>query len=223
MSSELNPTAASILGVLTSGPLTGSEITACIDLTVGHFWHMTRSQVYAELKRLEALEYVSFGAPGARNMRQCTLTPAGENAFRAWVNEEPPVGNVRFALALTMAFQDFLEPGKAIAFLESHRRAHIARLAQYRTYEEKTVEKDFALWSTVRLGIRYEQIDRGLDRRSRGGVRAPQSRYGTEEGFGEEACAKEGCVEEGCVEEGCVEEGRAQEGCVEEGGTSLAK
>ena len=76
---------------------------------------------------------------------------------RAWVNEEPPVGNVRFALALTMAFQDFLEPGKAIAFLESHRRAHIARLAQYRTYEEKTVEKDFALWSTVRLGIRYEQ------------------------------------------------------------------
>jgi DNA-binding PadR family transcriptional regulator len=157
MSSELNPTAASILGVLTSGPLTGSEITACIDLTVGHFWHMTRSQVYAELKRLEALEYVSFGAPGARNMRQCTLTPAGENAFRAWVNEEPPVGNVRFALALTMAFQDFLEPGKAIAFLESHRRAHIARLAQYRTYEEKTVEKDFALWSTVRLGIRYEQ------------------------------------------------------------------
>jgi DNA-binding PadR family transcriptional regulator len=157
MSSDLNPTAASILGVLTRGPMTGGDVIARIELTVGHFWSTTRSQVYSELKRLEEARLVTMGPAGARGMRVCTLTAAGERAFREWLSEEPPLEMIRFPLALSIAFQDFLDRDRLLSFVRTHREAHRERLARYREYEDKTRDCDPPLHGAVRLGVRYEQ------------------------------------------------------------------
>ncbi len=47
-----NPTAASLLGFLLEGPMTGWDIVAAVEGSIGYFWNLTRSQVYRELPAL---------------------------------------------------------------------------------------------------------------------------------------------------------------------------
>jgi len=49
MSSKLNATAGSLLGLLSHRPMTGWELYASFEDTIGNFWSITRSQVYREL------------------------------------------------------------------------------------------------------------------------------------------------------------------------------
>jgi hypothetical protein len=44
----LNPTAASLLGFLHAGPMTGWDLVATAETLIGDFWSLTRSQVYRE-------------------------------------------------------------------------------------------------------------------------------------------------------------------------------
>ena len=48
----LNPTAASLLGFLHQGPMTGWDLAQTVEATIGDFWNVTRSQVYRELRTL---------------------------------------------------------------------------------------------------------------------------------------------------------------------------
>ena len=50
----LNPTAASLLGLLHHGPMTGWELVSSAQTTIGLFWSLTRSQVYRELSAMTA-------------------------------------------------------------------------------------------------------------------------------------------------------------------------
>ena len=46
---DLNPTAASLLGYLDVGPMTGWDLNEFVRASIGNFWNVTRSQVYREL------------------------------------------------------------------------------------------------------------------------------------------------------------------------------
>src|SRR5882672_7329100 len=41
----INPTSASLLGFLYWQPMSGGEIVAAVEASVGHFWNVTRSQI----------------------------------------------------------------------------------------------------------------------------------------------------------------------------------
>ena len=67
MAPDLNPTAASLLGYLDLGPLTGWDLDQWVRSSIGNFWNVTRSQIYRELRTLTELGYVEAGEAGRRD------------------------------------------------------------------------------------------------------------------------------------------------------------
>jgi DNA-binding PadR family transcriptional regulator len=59
--SQINPTAAALLGLLHEGPMTGGQLMAAAERRLGPYWSMTRSQVYRELPVLAEMGYVRLG------------------------------------------------------------------------------------------------------------------------------------------------------------------
>jgi DNA-binding MarR family transcriptional regulator len=148
---ELNPTAASILGLLQLGPvptrgtppipgphaMTGWDINETAAASIGHFWNITRSQVHLELRRLAEQHLVEVvGPPGTRDRQPYQITQAGQQAFtqwlERWVDREPTRDLLRSPLLLTVTFGDHLPPATLARSLLSHRLRAERRLAELR-------------------------------------------------------------------------------------------
>lgn len=158
MPRQLNATAASLLGFLHEGPMSGWDLLQTAQERIGGFWTLTPSQVYRELARLADDGLVEAGEPGPRARRVCTLTDDGREAFRNWVEAEPAPEQIRFPLLLTMAFGRHLPPDRRAAILASHRSTHEARLADHEEAQrDLPAEADAFATATLDFGIRYER------------------------------------------------------------------
>jgi DNA-binding PadR family transcriptional regulator len=156
--SEVNPTAGSILGFLDLfGPLTGWGLDQMIDTSIGNFWHVTRSQIYRELRDLVGRGYVSPGEPGPRSRTVHQITEEGRRAFRSWLARDPGPDVIRNRLMLTVFFGDRLDPARLTEILRDQRATHVATLARYRELQ-RGLGTDGAMASTLRLGISYEEV-----------------------------------------------------------------
>src|SRR5699024_3556261 len=94
----LNTTAASLLGMLHDGPLSGWDLVAKAEDEIGAFWSLTRSQVYRELKTLSERGLIEAGRAGARDRRPYSLTGDGRAAFQEWLATEPQREVIRYPL-----------------------------------------------------------------------------------------------------------------------------
>ena len=130
----LNATAASLLGFLHDGPLSGYELAATAQRVIGDFWSLTQSQVYRELAWMAEAGLVSPGERGTRDRRPYELTDAGRAAFAEWIDRPPARETIRHPLLLTVSFGRHLAPGRLASFIRQHRDAHAERL---RTYEHQ--------------------------------------------------------------------------------------
>lgn len=153
---ELNPTAAALLGFLADGELSGYDLAKTADEIIGDFWHVTRSQVYRELAALSSAGLVAPAGTGPRAKRPYRITGAGREAFAAWIERQPPVEQVRHPLLLAMTFGEWVGPGKLLEFSAAHRAAHEQRLARYKTLRD-TPGLGAYLQATVAFGISYEE------------------------------------------------------------------
>lgn len=91
---QLPATAWAVLGMLSFGEkLTGNDLKKWADRSVRYFyWGPSLSQVYAELKRLEALALVSSTVvvePGIRGRREYEITRQGVEVLRGWARGAP--------------------------------------------------------------------------------------------------------------------------------------
>ena len=68
---KLNPTAATLLGFLHRGRMTGWDLAQMAEMVIGDFWNVTRSQVYRELRTLEGLDLVAASAVTLRKRALC--------------------------------------------------------------------------------------------------------------------------------------------------------
>ncbi len=127
----LNATAASLLGFLHHGPLSGWDLVATAQPMIGQFWSLTQSQVYRELTAMAGAGLVVVSAPGPRDRKPYTITAAGRAAFSAWIDREPGSETIRFPLLLTLVFGRHLPPNRLAAFLTHHRELHARTLAGY--------------------------------------------------------------------------------------------
>lgn len=127
----LNPTAASLLGLLHGGPMTGWELVSAAETAIGPFWSLTRSQVYRELAAMSAAGLLEAGPPGRRDARPYTLTTDGRAAFAAWLQRGPDAETIRFPLLLTVLFGRHLPAGLLAEMLAGQQAEHAARLAHY--------------------------------------------------------------------------------------------
>ena len=155
----LNATAASLLGFLHDGPLTGWDLVATAQHVIGDFWSLTQSQVYRELGALADAGLVEAGERGRRDRRPFAITDAGRVAFAEWINREPGAENIRFPLLLTLAFARHLPPPRIAQFLAHHRETHARRLADYRAQRTAIPAGagDPYMLATLDFGVRYER------------------------------------------------------------------
>jgi DNA-binding PadR family transcriptional regulator len=157
----LNPTAASLLGFLHDGPMSGWDLVARAEERIGEFWSLTQSQVYRELARMAEDGLVEAGEPGTRARKVHEITEAGRAAFAEWVNRTPGTESIRFPLLLTLAFGRHVDPSRLASFLTRHRIIHTDRLAAYQKQRDEMPpdyeDTDPYAVATLDFGIRYEE------------------------------------------------------------------
>ncbi|MCC7077879.1 MAG: PadR family transcriptional regulator [Acidimicrobiia bacterium] len=155
---EVNPTAASLLGFLyRHGPMTGWGIITLVEGTIGHFWNTTRSQVYRELRALAERGLVNAGEAGVREKREFSITDEGRRVFVEWLNEEPSDEIIRFPLLLKLCFAEDLEPDRLARFLLGQRLVHERRLETYRSLLPELEVTEPQPAEVCRFGIMYEE------------------------------------------------------------------
>jgi DNA-binding PadR family transcriptional regulator len=156
MERQLNATAASLLGFLHEGPMTGYDLIRTAELVIGDFWSLTRSQVYRELAAMAQDGLIEAGETGARATRPYALTDAGREAFARWLATEPPPETIRFPLLLAVVFGRHLPEERLAAFVAAHRPRHERKLAEYRALADEIGDEPYAR-ATLDFGLRYEQ------------------------------------------------------------------
>lgn len=157
----LNATAASLLGFLHHGPMSGWDLAATAQTVIGDFWSLTQSQVYRELSAMAAAGLVEAGEPGRRDRRPYALTDAGRAAFAEWINGEPGPESIRFPLLLTVSFGRHLPQDRLAEFLSHHRAVHAERLSRYEDQHAAALAAGeaadpYAL-ATLEFGLAYER------------------------------------------------------------------
>lgn len=155
---SLNPTAASLLGLLDAyGPLTGADLARTAQLQIGDFWSITRSQIYRELAGLEARELIEPEPRGPRDARPYAVTDAGRTAFLGWLDRELPPETIRIPLLLVLSFGARLPPERLHSLLEAALATSRRRLADYRSLDRDLADADPYVRATLSFGMHYEE------------------------------------------------------------------
>ncbi len=80
----------SLLAILTAEDMTGYDLVKYFDGTVAYVWSAPNSQIYPELRRMEAdglIEATEVPRGQKATKRVYSITPAGRTALRSWANE----------------------------------------------------------------------------------------------------------------------------------------
>ncbi len=122
---RLSTTSGAVLGLLSTAPMSGYQLTGFAAESIANFWPISKSQVYAELARLEEAGLVAgtdVEQEKVPDKRTYELTPEGENALDAWLAEpgyEPE--RVRMGFLVKVFFGRRLDPDARLALLERYR------------------------------------------------------------------------------------------------------
>ncbi len=157
---RLNATAASLLGFLHDGPMTGWDLAATAQTVLGNFWSLTSSQVYRELSTMAQAGLIAAGQRGPRDRQPYTLTGEGRSAFARWIDHEPGPEHIRFPLLLTIEFGRHLPAERLHAFVRHHRAIHARRLAQYQQVHQGALDsghQDPYAIATLQFGLAHER------------------------------------------------------------------
>lgn len=125
---SVNSTAAALLGLLHSGPMTGGELVAGAARRFGSFFSVTRSQVYRELPSLTDRGLLKLGNQGARASQQYLITPAGKRSFTAWLADGGGADALRSPLVLRLLHAGALSTGQRADLVRTSRGAYAERL-----------------------------------------------------------------------------------------------
>ncbi len=124
---ELSKTSYVILGMLRKGPKSGYEIKAKADISTRFFWAISYGQIYPELKRLEEAGLIGGEADptDGRQKRVFSITPAGEEALRAWLTDPGELQTeLRHEGVLRFFFSDALDHEERLALIQAMRTKH---------------------------------------------------------------------------------------------------
>jgi DNA-binding PadR family transcriptional regulator len=124
----VNSTAAALLGLLHTGPMTGGQLVAAAAERFGTFFSVTRSQVYRELPALADGGMLKLGKQGPRASQQYAITPAGKRAFRTWLTRGGGSDALRSPLVLRLMHAGTLSAKQRADLVRTGREAFTARL-----------------------------------------------------------------------------------------------
>jgi DNA-binding PadR family transcriptional regulator len=154
----LTPTSYIVLGLLSfAGEATPYELKAGHSGSVGSFWSVPHSQLYAEPDRLVAAGLVAMRQePDGRRRKRYSLTDAGREALRDWLAQPgTPPAEFREPALLKLFFG--ADPASVAASQLEQHRARLARYEQIRAGLLGQPGTDGPLL-TLDAGIEHERV-----------------------------------------------------------------
>jgi DNA-binding PadR family transcriptional regulator len=140
MGDRLTTTSFALLGLLSISPMSGYDLHQAVSRSIAHFWPISKTQVYAELARLEPLGLVDgTDVPQERlpDKRVFRLSPAGEEALDAWLAERPAADiQMRIPFLLNALLGHRRAPEATQALLAEVRAQATDRARQYAEFDE---------------------------------------------------------------------------------------
>jgi len=112
-----------LLAILRVGPLSGYDLQKQFSQSVGHVWHAPDSQIYPELRKMQADGLIEGEEQlrGERGMRRVYhVTAAGDSAYTAWMASPLDYQRVRDPAHLRAAYLENTTPEAARDFLHRH-------------------------------------------------------------------------------------------------------
>lgn len=154
---DINPTAASVLGFLTIGPMTGWDLNSLAQVSVNHFWNMTKSQIYRELRSLTGLGLVEADEAGKRNARRYRLTDAGRARLHDWLTEPTADSTQRIPFLVKLFFADQLSDHERKELIAEARSRHEQLLASHETSIQLAEQLSPYAAATAHYGVAVER------------------------------------------------------------------
>jgi DNA-binding PadR family transcriptional regulator len=138
---QLGTTSCVILGLVDKRPMSGYDLAGLAARSVDHFWPISKSQIYAELGRLERDGYITgthVEQDRKPDKRSFELTAAGEEALGAWLGSPGyPSERSRNGLLAKLFFAERMTDAQRIALLSDYRD----RRDRYRRELQAVVDK----------------------------------------------------------------------------------
>ncbi|WP_409239526.1 helix-turn-helix transcriptional regulator [Streptomyces sp. PA5.6] len=161
----LPPTAWAVLGLLSfPGERTGYELKKWADASLRFFyWSPAISQIYAELRRLEALGYATSrrsGPDAPRTKRAYAITDAGRAALSAWADAGRDVGPpvLKHPLLLRVWLGHLTAPDRLRDLVAEHIARTGDELAEVRDALARAEGADGArAWSHPQVALRWSE------------------------------------------------------------------
>jgi len=115
---------AALLALISGGPLTGYDAVKHFRSSVGHLWHAPDSQIYPELRKMQAeglvdATEVPWGSKAATKTLY-SLTDRGREALAAWQHAPLTYAPERDQAHLIAAYFEWGTPESARSRLEEH-------------------------------------------------------------------------------------------------------
>jgi DNA-binding PadR family transcriptional regulator len=147
-----------VLGFLrAAGPSTPYDLKQMHAASVGHFWSIPHSQLYAEPERLAKAGLVSEEREeGGRRRRRFTITPAGERGLDAWLADtDAPSPELRDVALIKVFFG--ADPHPIAAARLAYHESLLATYEQLHADLAKAPHGQRGPISTLEAGIRHER------------------------------------------------------------------
>ena len=110
-----------LLGLLAIEPMSGYDLGLTIRESIGHFWNESYGQIYPNLKKLAAEEFVTAKVQrqkGKPDRHIYSITKKGRERLAKWLAVPPQPEVPRNELLLKLFFGAQVEPGIPIEYLE---------------------------------------------------------------------------------------------------------
>jgi DNA-binding PadR family transcriptional regulator len=155
-----------ILVLLTDCAQSGYDLAKQFDGSVGFFWQASHQQIYRELGKLEAQQWVEVEAiaqAGRPDKKLYHLTELGKQHLISWMEQPCDLSRTKEALLVKIFAGNLVPRDMLVQELERHHDLHTKQLALYRDIEQRHFANPQALpieaqfrYLTLRKGIGYE-------------------------------------------------------------------
>lgn len=155
----LPPTAWAVLGILSfDAELSGYDVKRWADQSLAFFyWAPSQSQIYAELRRLEATGFAASRVEqthAAKSRRLYRITEAGAAAVRRWADETPPEPvMLKHPVILRVWAGHITDPERLAEILRAHRADALHRA--HRAHEHAEHSADVSEWRYSSIALEW--------------------------------------------------------------------
>ena len=137
-----------LMALLDATPMTGYTLAKHFDQSAAFVWHAPHSQIYPELRRMEADGLISGrdelrGARGTK--RTYALTEAGRTELRRWVEEATPAPPGRDGAYLKATYYEFGSFANARRQFQAHLTYHQQQQHRWEAHVKELQNRDTEL------------------------------------------------------------------------------